>query len=146
MVVFGIAIPHKPLSNFELERYVKQLKIPNFRGVFMRDTLPDKPRNAECGIVNFNTRDQSGSHWVCYYTKGQRIYFDSFGQITPLEIQRYLKTESEFERGGGSNTEEYRHCPSTKYSSVWAFCLYVLKALSSGREFQEILNGYPRSY
>ena len=43
MLVFGIAIPGKPLSNFELERYVKQLKIPNVRGVFMRDALPQYP-------------------------------------------------------------------------------------------------------
>ena len=105
MLVFGIAIPDKPLSNFELD--LKQLKIPNFRGVFMRDTLPEYPRNAECDIVNFNTPDQLGSHWVCYYKdKRQRIYFDSFGQITPLEVQRYLKTESEFQRGEGSNTEK----------------------------------------
>ena len=26
-----------------------------------------------------------------------RIYFDSYGQITPVEIQRYLKINSEFD-------------------------------------------------
>ena len=97
MWVSGIDIPDKPLSNFELERYAKQLEIPNFRGVFMRDTLPEYPRNTECGIVNFNTHNQPGSHWVCYYKDGRkRIYFDSFGQITPSEVQRYLKTGTEF--------------------------------------------------
>ena len=127
MQVFDIAIPDKPLSNFQLERYARQLEIPNFRGVFMKDTLPEHPRTVECGIVNFNTHSQLGSHWVCYYrNKDQRIYLDSYGQITPLEVQRYLKTGSEFQRGGGgggggSNTEKYRHCPSTKYSNVWTF-------------------------
>ena len=33
----SVTIPDKPLSNFELERYAKLLKIPNLRGVFMRD-------------------------------------------------------------------------------------------------------------
>ena len=33
----------------------------------MRDTLPQTPHQYECGIVNFNTSHQPGSHWVCYY-------------------------------------------------------------------------------
>ena len=71
----------------------RELGIPQFRGVSMRDTLPKQPPNQ-------NTSSQSGSHWVCYYrNKGNRIYFDSFGQITPVEIQRYLKIVTEFARG-----------------------------------------------
>ena len=66
----------------------------------MRDTLPLYAFKAECGIVNLNTSNQAGSHWVCYYrNKTDRIYFDSHGQITPVEIQRYLKTNSKFARG-----------------------------------------------
>ena len=136
MLVFGIDIPDKPLSNFELERYVKQLKIPNFRGVFMRDTLPDHPRNTECGIVNFNTRDQSDSHWVCYYKQGQ---------ITPVEIQRYLKTGSEFQRGQEvmQRITDIVQAPNTVVCGH--LCLFVLKSLANGQEFQSILNGYPQS-
>ena len=78
--------------NFDLIDYVKELDVPNFRGVFMRDTLPKSPRKIECGIVNLNSRKEKGSHWVCYYKKGfNRIYFYSFGQITPIEVQNYLK-------------------------------------------------------
>ena len=53
----------------------------------MRDTLPRQPAHmVECGIVNLNTSNQSGIHWVCYYrNKSDRIYFDSYGQITPVE-------------------------------------------------------------
>ena len=66
----------------------------------MRDTLPPYMFNVESGIVNLNTSNQAGSHWVFYYRKmTDRIYFDSYGQITPMEIQRYLKTGSEFDRG-----------------------------------------------
>ena len=66
----------------------------------MKDTLPEHPYTVECGIVNFNTHTEPGSHWVCYYrNKGQRIYFDSYGQIMPVEVQRYLKTGPEFQRG-----------------------------------------------
>ena len=79
MNVYGIEIPDKPLTNFELFDYVRQLSIPNFRGVFMRDDLPNLPHSTECGIVNFNTLNEPGSHWVCYYKHSkERIYFDSY--------------------------------------------------------------------
>ena len=94
MKVFGLNIPDaKGLTNIELEVYVKKLEINNFRGVFIRDTLPHKPYRQECGIVNLNTSKEAGSHWVWYFKDGKkntRIYFDSFGQITPIEIQKYL--------------------------------------------------------
>ena len=90
----------KPLTNIELSTYAKELVVPHFRGVFMRDTLPQHPFNVDIGIVNLNASSHSGSHWVCYYrNKTDRIYFDSYGQITPVEIQRHLKTGSEFDRG-----------------------------------------------
>ena len=97
MLVCGIEIAdNKGLTDFELVEYAKELKIENFRGVLMRDSLPLKPHNKECGIVNFNKSSQPGSHWVCYFKNGhQRIYFDSFGQVTPIEIQKYLKTQQE---------------------------------------------------
>ena len=66
----------------------------------MRNTLPHYPFIVGSSIVNFNTSSQPGNHWVCNYrNKNEKIYFDSYGQITPLEIQRYLKTGSEFDRG-----------------------------------------------
>ena len=100
MHIFNVSIPDRPLTNIELSTHARELEIPHFRGVFMRDTLPQYPFNIECGIVNLNTSDQPGSHWVWYYRNGSdRFYFDSYGQITPVEIQRYLKTGSEFKRG-----------------------------------------------
>ena len=100
MRVFSLEIPDKPLKNFELSAYARELGIPHLRGVFMRDTLPRQPYSVEGGIVNLNTSSQYGSHWVCYYrNKTNRIYFDSFGQINPMEIQRYLKTGTESARG-----------------------------------------------
>ena len=96
MELYGISIPDKSLSNFDLIKYVKDLNIPNFRGVFMRDELPNKPWYHECGIVNFNTSTEPGSHWVAYYKNGKnRIYFDSYGQVILDEISKYLKSDSE---------------------------------------------------
>ena len=66
----------------------------------MRDTLSRQPHRVECGIVNLNTSIQPGSDLVCkYWNKSDRMHFDSYEQITPVEIQRYLKTGIEFARG-----------------------------------------------
>ena len=55
----------------------------------MRGTLSRHPSSVECGIVNLNTFNQSGSHWVCYHrNKNDIIYLDSYAHVTPLEIQR----------------------------------------------------------
>ena len=58
--VEGIVLPNKPLTNFQLIDAVKKLKIKNFRGVFVRDELPKKPRKKECGIVNTGILAQMG--------------------------------------------------------------------------------------
>ena len=64
-----------PLTNLDILRYVERVNLPNFRGVFMRDTLPLEPNQKECGIVNLNTSHEPGSHWVCYFKNGKdRIY------------------------------------------------------------------------
>ena len=139
MNVFGVNIPNKALTDIELEYYVKELKIPHFRGVFMRDTLPKKPNEIECGIVNLNTSKENGSHWTAYFKKAQRrIYFDSYGQITPIEIQNYLKTREERDIPIIQRNTDIVQPFGT--SICGHLCLFVLKALSLGWTFQEVLN------
>lgn len=137
MDVYGQTIPNRPLSNFDLLRYVKILNIQNFRGVFMKDNLPKKPKEVENGIVNFNRSDQPGSHWVAYYKDGKdRIYFDSFGQTTLHEIQNYLKEPDE-----GSVIQRNTDVVQPFNSVICGhLCLYVLKSLTSGLSFRDILN------
>ena len=107
----------------------------------MRDTLPKAPKSAECGIMNFNTSDKKGSHWVAWFKRGSnRIYFDSFGCITPREIQKYLKTDSEYENNTlciQRNTDQVQQ-PNTQICGQ--LCLYMLKKLSDGQPFQDIIN------
>ena len=152
MKVYGQHIADETgLTNIDLYRYARRLKINNFRGVFMRDNIPKVAHSKECGIVNFNTSEQTGTHWVCYYKNGmnERIYFDSFGQVTLDEIQRYLKTEKEYEMGKEviqRNTDIVQH---TNTYVCGHLCLFVLTSLSREHlTFQEVLNklndGYTR--
>ena len=56
----------KPRTNLELLELVDTLKIKNFRGVFMRDTLPPLIKEREVGIVNLDSSEGKGTYWVCY--------------------------------------------------------------------------------
>ena len=146
MDIFGERIPNKILTNFDLIDYVKKLNISNFRGVFMRDTLPKRPHKIECGIVNLDTSAETGTHWVCYCKHGsKRVYFDSFGQITPLEIQIYLKKKSE--RGREVILRNTDIVQSINSNICGHLCLFVLKALMSEHwTFQQVLNQLNNGY
>lgn len=92
-----INIPIKALSNFELHRYASLLKIPFFRGVYMRDTLPSQIWVNETAILNLDSVRNPGTHWVAYRKRGGEIYyFDSFGDLRPCtELLHYFHTSRE---------------------------------------------------
>jgi len=47
--VENVVLPNKPLSNFEILDAVKKIDLKNFCGVFLRDTLPKKPKDMNAG-------------------------------------------------------------------------------------------------
>ena len=111
--------------------------------VFMRNILPKILHHKECGIVNYNTFYQQGRHWVCYFKDGmnRRIYFDSFGQVTPMEIQKYLKTRGEYEAEKAAiqrNTDIVQHSNTHVCGNL---CLFVLTSLTREHQsYQDVLN------
>ena len=130
--VEGIDFPNKPLTNFELMDGVKRLNIPNFRGVFMRDNLPNTPNRNECGILNFDDSTGDGTHWVAWFKKGRnKYYFDSFGVQPPLELREYLKSPIYY------STEQIQKSNQVICGHL---CLFMLKRLSKGEQPQKIIN------
>ena len=135
-----LTLPTRTLYEGEVLRLAQKLNIPDFRGVKMRDELPPEPRDQECGILNFETHDQSGSHWVAWYKSGNhRYYFDSYGEPPPLELISYLKTHKEISEGlpvirqSAVTVQHYQN-------ECGSLCLYVLKKLSDKVPFSEILD------
>lgn len=60
----------------------------------MRNDLPTKgPKMNESCIVNLDSEEGPGTHWVAYKKRGSRvIYFDSYGNLKPpRELQNYLR-------------------------------------------------------
>ena len=71
------------------DRYTRQY----LRGVFPSDRLPPVNRYPQAFIINSDTSDQSGTHWLaCYFDQDKRAeFFDSFGQA-PAAYGHYFKT------------------------------------------------------
>lgn len=71
--------------------FARQLEIPYFRGVFMRDKLPKKVSKKESGIINLDSYRGSGTHWVAYMKINDNVYYyDSFGVYPPQELIDYF--------------------------------------------------------
>ena len=132
IIVGHIVLPNKPLTNFELEEAAQELKISNFRGVFLRNTLPKRPKKNECGILNLDDTSGNGTHWVAWYKNGKnKYYFDSFGVQPPTELITYSSSPIHY------NTEEIQPRDQVFCGHL---CLYVLKHLSDGEKFQDVIN------
>ena len=141
MEVYGLHIPDKSLSNFELIKYAKELNISDFRGVYMRDELPKKTWKKECGIVNFNKSTEPGTHWVAYYKDGKnRFYFDSYGQVILQEVTDYLKTETEKQNDEAVIARNTDIVQNFNTQVCGHLCLYVLKSFSIGQSYRDILD------
>jgi hypothetical protein len=122
-----------PLSNLDIEKIAKQLKIKNFRGVFMRDTLPDRANEKECGIVNLDSILNGGTHWVCYCKdRNKKYYFDSFGLSPPLELKKYLGKDIIM------STFQIQKL-GTNYCGH--LCLYILYELNQNKSFESVVLG-----
>ena len=125
----NLLLPIKPLTTVELEAAARDLGIPHFRGIFMRDDLPTRPRDIECGILNLDSLSGPGTHWVCWLKdRDQRIYFDPYGLPPPDEVRRYLGLPIFF------STDEIQQRGSVVCGH---FCLHMLKEISDGRPFDE---------
>lgn len=118
-----------PLSNVDIEKLCSDIR--SFRGVFMRDGLPARINQIECGVVNLDDQRGDGTHWVCYWKSGtRRIYFDSFGLPAPLEIIRYV---------GRPFVSQTFQLQSVGQVICGHLCVYVLKELDKGREFKNVV-------
>ena len=125
-------IPETALSNVDIEKYVKIFKVKNFRGCYMRDELKKlKCSDIECGVLNLNLSNESGSHWTCWFKiNSDKYYFNSFGLPPPKELIDYLGSPilySTFQLQGMND----QNC------GKW--CLVILKNLTEGLDYIDLI-------
>lgn len=91
-----VKLPRKALTNLQLAKLAHTLKIPFFRGIFMRNDLPKKIKKYETGIINQDDWKGVGTHWTSYAKTGRKIlYFDSIGHLgPPKEVLKYFRSDS----------------------------------------------------
>ena len=137
-------LPTKALTNEELSNLAKQLKIP-LLGVFMKDEIP-KLNGDCCGIINFQTTHQLGSHWSCFYIKdGVKYYFDSFGETPPPALIKRLKTTQEIKNSTPvirQSSVQVQQDNSTECGSLCLWVLFHSQKLSFDKIIQTLLERY----
>ena len=104
----------------------------------MRDTLPKSlTGQRESGIINLDSVENTGTHWVSYYhdPKDDRFvyYFDSFGLQPATEIVKFLKSTGKNILMNSSQIQDI----STITCGYWG--IYFIKELSKGNSFYDIM-------
>jgi len=75
------------MSNFEIEKAMKDIGSRVFKGVIMQDQIKSKvnPNVKSSFVINYDEMSEPGSHWVSLYIDpNDMFYFDSYG-IPPLQ-------------------------------------------------------------
>ena len=127
---------NKPLSNFDLEKWVDDLGITYFRSIYSRDRLLGAIRKKECGIINLYSIEGEGTHWVCYRNIDKQMveYFDPFGLIIPDEILHYLAKSG---KKVFYSQDEIQN-RDTVLCGYW--CLYYLVERQKGKSILEVIH------
>ena len=79
------------ISNFDILNVAKYYKLP-LNGVFMKDTLPNVPKNGGY-VVNLDssTDPRDGTHWCSiYFNNKDVLYVDSYGQLPTQETINFM--------------------------------------------------------
>ena len=82
------------LTNYDIEAYMKKLKIKDFHGVYIKDELPEL--NQGFYVINLNGQ----SHWTALYKgvdstgNNSYLYFDSFGFPAPTEVEDSIRKDN----------------------------------------------------
>ena len=92
--------------------------------------LPNKP------LSNFGLKDAARRlkipHWVAWNKNSKtKIYFNSYGLQPPMEVVEYLGSPIRY------NTDQLQPAGQVFCGHL---CLYVLKELGTGHDFQSLLN------
>lgn len=85
----------------DIEIKSKLERLPNFLGVFARDTLPVHGGSFPHSLIaNTDESDEEGTHWVCIYVDetGRGDYFDSYA-LGPLFYEFISYLEKNTKRG-----------------------------------------------
>jgi hypothetical protein len=78
-------IKKSSITDIDIYSLSDSLKLP-LNAIIMRDQLNESTLEEGNYILNFNTSNESGSHWVSFVIDKKTVYyFDSYGKVPPEE-------------------------------------------------------------
>jgi hypothetical protein len=117
------------LTDDDIDKLVPQLKIPHFKGCFLKTQIPKLKKGESC-IINLNGH----SHWCALIRLDTYYYFDSFGIIAPKELDGIDYTYSEVD------------LQSMNSSACGWYCIAFLISMNRGNDgikmYQEFLHAF----
>ena len=120
-----------PISNHDLEKWCRLLKIPIDTGG--DQTVPHNHKMA-LFIYNLEPSYMSGSHWVSTYVKNGVInYFDSFGLPPFQEIVNHAKKKNL------TLIHQNEQIQGLLTTTCGYFCLYFLNEMNKGVSYFDLL-------
>ena len=124
-----------PLSNHDLLRWCRHLKIPIDKGgVLSRDQTAQHNHKMALFIFNLEPSYMSGSHWVATHVKNGKInYFDSFGLPPFQEIVNHAKKKNL------TLIHQNNQIQAFNTTTCGYFCLYFLNEMNRGSSYFDLL-------
>ena len=124
-----------PLSNHDLLRWCRYLKIPIDKGgVLSRDQTAPHNHKMALFIFNLEPSYMGGSHWVATHVRNGKInYFDSFGLSPFQEIVNHAKKKNL------TLIHQNNQIQAFNTMTCGYFCLYFLNEMNSGTSYFDLL-------
>lgn len=88
----------------ELEKVGKYYLGDDFRGVYSQDMVPNDMKHGQYAVVNVDTSDKGGSHWVAVKKNKNKhvLIYDSFGRkskkLLPILYRQFDVTDADYDR------------------------------------------------
>ena len=116
------------MNNLEIEQMIKDLKIKNFIGVFMRDQIPNISDPLFYFIYNTQCSFENGAHWITFCKINKKYYhYCPYGSDPSKEIiDKYNPVLSSTFRF--QNFDE---------KSCGLYCILLIYLLDKGNSFED---------
>lgn len=116
--------------------------IPGLVGVFPRDKIPRPKKLPAFYVVNYDSDDEPGEHWIAILISGadEGEYFDSFG-LPPLHpaLRKFMQTNC---KSWTYSIKDIQHAHSIKCGS---FCVTFVRERSHGTSYRDFLALFERA-
>ena len=109
------------MNTQEIKEKAEKL-LDNFEGVFARDELPSKRRRNRMFVMNTDTSNLPGTHWVAVIVRNNIGYcFDPLGFAPSTTLSNWM---NQYYKKWNSNTD--RHVQPLYSNLCGYYCLYFL--------------------